>query len=271
LPWIRRVAWRCWYRSWQTALRRSAPPASRSCLHRSSAGGFLVVDPTPTRGLALLPLFFSVSLAASVSKRGTDRQDKDAPGTRRGPAPAAANSPGQSVGGRVRVRASGRAAAGGRRCATRSDKASGRRGVIRVVRQRLGEREDLCVRYHVRRLALFGSAASDDFDPEASGLDFAVAISNSTACRRICACFAARLRPRCASWMPGRHGGRGRVLRSRHPDREASAEGDSHASLLGLPSARISARASAGPSVRMSAQGRSSCSLSWVTRIPPLT
>jgi uncharacterized protein len=33
---------------------------------------------------------------------------------------------------------------------------------------------ELCRRYRVRRLALFGSAAREDFDPESSDLDFLV-------------------------------------------------------------------------------------------------
>lgn len=33
---------------------------------------------------------------------------------------------------------------------------------------------DLCRRHHVRRLALFGSALRDDFDPQHSDLDFVV-------------------------------------------------------------------------------------------------
>ena len=37
-----------------------------------------------------------------------------------------------------------------------------------------GELEQLCRRFHVRRLDLFGSAASDDFDPAHSDLDFLV-------------------------------------------------------------------------------------------------
>ena len=34
--------------------------------------------------------------------------------------------------------------------------------------------EDLCLRYRVRRLELFGSAAGQGFDPESSDLDFLV-------------------------------------------------------------------------------------------------
>lgn len=34
--------------------------------------------------------------------------------------------------------------------------------------------EQLCRRYHVSRIDLFGSAARDDFDPERSDLDFLV-------------------------------------------------------------------------------------------------
>ena len=36
------------------------------------------------------------------------------------------------------------------------------------------ELEELCRRFHVRRLDLFGSAASDGFDPARSDLDFLV-------------------------------------------------------------------------------------------------
>jgi predicted nucleotidyltransferase len=36
------------------------------------------------------------------------------------------------------------------------------------------ELEELCRRFHVRRLDLFGSAAGDDFDPARSDLDFLV-------------------------------------------------------------------------------------------------
>lgn len=34
--------------------------------------------------------------------------------------------------------------------------------------------EKLCQKYHVRRLAIFGSALDDSFDPERSDLDFLV-------------------------------------------------------------------------------------------------
>lgn len=43
-----------------------------------------------------------------------------------------------------------------------------------LIRKKLGALEDLCVRYRVARLDLFGSAARDDFDPAASDLDFLV-------------------------------------------------------------------------------------------------
>jgi hypothetical protein len=36
------------------------------------------------------------------------------------------------------------------------------------------ELQDLCRRFHVRRLDVFGSAARDDFDPARSDLDFLV-------------------------------------------------------------------------------------------------
>lgn len=39
---------------------------------------------------------------------------------------------------------------------------------------RRDELSELCRRFHVRRLDLFGSAARDDFDPAASDIDFLV-------------------------------------------------------------------------------------------------
>ena len=41
-------------------------------------------------------------------------------------------------------------------------------------RGRREELRELCRRFHVRRLGLFGSAAGEDFDPERSDLDFLV-------------------------------------------------------------------------------------------------
>ncbi len=43
-----------------------------------------------------------------------------------------------------------------------------------VVQDRLRTIVELCGRHSVRRLALFGSAVRDDFDPERSDLDFLV-------------------------------------------------------------------------------------------------
>lgn len=44
-----------------------------------------------------------------------------------------------------------------------------------IVQDRLDDLVDLCRRFHVARLELFGSAAADDgFDPEKSDLDFLV-------------------------------------------------------------------------------------------------
>lgn len=42
------------------------------------------------------------------------------------------------------------------------------------------ELEALCERHRVERLALFGSASRDDFDPESSDLDFSVEFSPMT-------------------------------------------------------------------------------------------
>lgn len=47
---------------------------------------------------------------------------------------------------------------------------------IAVHREELGE---LCRRFHVRRLDLFGSAARGDFDPEHSDVDFLVEFDRS--------------------------------------------------------------------------------------------
>ena len=46
--------------------------------------------------------------------------------------------------------------------------------MIGIVEDRRPEVADLCERYGVKRLDLFGSAAGDGFDPEASDLDFVV-------------------------------------------------------------------------------------------------
>lgn len=43
-----------------------------------------------------------------------------------------------------------------------------------VIEERRADLEDLCQRYGVARLALFGSALREDFDPDTSDLDFAV-------------------------------------------------------------------------------------------------
>jgi len=46
--------------------------------------------------------------------------------------------------------------------------------MIREVEEQTKAIEDLCRRYHVRRLELFGSAASGAFNPSSSDLDFLV-------------------------------------------------------------------------------------------------
>lgn len=43
-----------------------------------------------------------------------------------------------------------------------------------LIRPHLDAIADLCRRHHVRRLALFGSATRDDFDPQRSDVDFLV-------------------------------------------------------------------------------------------------
>ena len=49
--------------------------------------------------------------------------------------------------------------------------------MLEMIEDRRSELIDLCGRYGVRRLALFGSALRDDFDPGRSDLDFLVEFS----------------------------------------------------------------------------------------------
>ena len=46
--------------------------------------------------------------------------------------------------------------------------------MIPLVAERSDEIAELCRRHQVQRLDLFGSAATDDFDPDSSDLDFLV-------------------------------------------------------------------------------------------------
>jgi predicted nucleotidyltransferase len=50
--------------------------------------------------------------------------------------------------------------------------------MIKSIETRMHELEALCERHQVERLALFGSALRDDFDPEKSDLDFSVVFSS---------------------------------------------------------------------------------------------
>lgn len=43
-----------------------------------------------------------------------------------------------------------------------------------LIQEKLTELQALCLKYRVERLDLFGSAAGDDFDPQASDFDFLV-------------------------------------------------------------------------------------------------
>jgi hypothetical protein len=43
-----------------------------------------------------------------------------------------------------------------------------------AIEEKLPELRDVCRRHHVARLALFGSAVRDQFDPDRSDLDFVV-------------------------------------------------------------------------------------------------
>ena len=46
--------------------------------------------------------------------------------------------------------------------------------MVSLITRHHNELEELCRRYHVRRLELFGSAAAGEFNPESSDLDFLV-------------------------------------------------------------------------------------------------
>ena len=50
--------------------------------------------------------------------------------------------------------------------------------MVSAIAQYRDELEELCRRYHVRRLELFGSAASGEFNPEHSDLDFLVMLED---------------------------------------------------------------------------------------------
>ncbi|PLS84608.1 MAG: hypothetical protein CYG60_17065 [Actinobacteria bacterium] len=50
--------------------------------------------------------------------------------------------------------------------------------MIALVEDRLAEVAEICRRYGVERLDLFGSAAGDGFDPEESDLDFVVSFES---------------------------------------------------------------------------------------------
>jgi len=43
-----------------------------------------------------------------------------------------------------------------------------------IIQQKIKELAEVCHKRNVRQLALFGSAATDDFDPQSSDLDFLV-------------------------------------------------------------------------------------------------
>lgn len=55
--------------------------------------------------------------------------------------------------------------------------------MIALLEQKLAPLSDLCRRYAVARLEVFGSAATGQFDPERSDLDFLVEFKPSTSIR----------------------------------------------------------------------------------------
>ena len=56
--------------------------------------------------------------------------------------------------------------------------------VIQLVADKRDELNCLCQKYHVRRLDMFGSAASgENFDPQSSDLDFLADVTNTRWCQ----------------------------------------------------------------------------------------
>ena len=58
-----------------------------------------------------------------------------------------------------------------------------------LITQHRTELAQLCQRFHVARLELFGSAATDEFDPQRSDLDFLVGFGDVPAGKRFDAFF----------------------------------------------------------------------------------
>lgn len=52
--------------------------------------------------------------------------------------------------------------------------------MISLIEEKRGMLEEVCRRYHVERLEVFGSAAVGEFRPDASDLDFLVAFRRSS-------------------------------------------------------------------------------------------
>ena len=52
--------------------------------------------------------------------------------------------------------------------------------MIRLIQDKREELARLCRKYHVKSLEIFGSAASDSFDPTSSDLDFLVQFESCT-------------------------------------------------------------------------------------------
>ncbi len=59
----------------------------------------------------------------------------------------------------------------------------------RMITEQAGKLADLCQRFHVAQLELFGSAATDEFDPQRSDLDFLVTFGDVHAGERFDAFF----------------------------------------------------------------------------------
>jgi len=49
----------------------------------------------------------------------------------------------------------------------------------KVISDKQNELEQLCHQYHIEKLELFGSAVSDNFDPETSDIDFLVEFNSA--------------------------------------------------------------------------------------------
>ncbi len=108
--------------------------------------------------------------------------------------------------------------------------------MIKPIETRMHELEALCERHQVERLALFGSALREDFDPESSDLDFSVEFSPMSPEGARCGVLRASERPRRAvREARGSRGDRGGSQPLPAPDHRGGAGNHLCRSVAGKP------------------------------------